>query len=141
MVKKKEMVAYCGLYCGDCVKHKGNVSKLAKALQSELSVEKFDKIARTIPEIKNYKEFEEVLKIISEVECEIGCRAGGGTPDCEVRICCQNKGYFTCAECEEFMYCTELAGIPVIQCGVISYVKELEHLRELGVEKWLEAKT
>ena len=140
MVRKKELVAYCGLYCGDCVKHKGEISKLAQELKELLSQEKFEKIANMIPELENYKEFSKVLDTISNIECPIGCRAGGGNAECEVKVCCQNKGYFTCAECDEFMYCTELAGIPVIQCGVISYAKELERLREVGMDKWLEEK-
>jgi hypothetical protein len=140
MVKNKELVAYCGLYCGDCVKYKGNVSKLADELKSELSKGKFEKIATTISEIKDYKEFSNTLDILSDFKCEKGCREGGGTPDCEIKDCCQKNGYETCAECDEFMYCTELAGVPVMQCGVVSYAKELERLRKLGIDKWLSEK-
>jgi hypothetical protein len=140
MVRKKELVAYCGLYCGDCVKFKGNLSKLAKEFSNELSKEKFKKMAEKMPEIKDYDEFTKVLEILSDMECKEGCRAGGGTPDCEIKLCCQKKGFETCAECDEYLYCPELAGLPAIQCGIISYVKELQKIREIGLDKWLEEK-
>jgi hypothetical protein len=140
MVRKKELVAYCGLYCGDCVKFKQNVSKLAKDLESELSSENFKKLAARIPGIKDYNEFSKVLKTITELKCNDSCRAGGGNPDCEVRLCCQKKGYFTCAECDEFLYCPELAGVPAIQCGIVAYVKELQRIKEIGLDAWLEEK-
>lgn len=140
MVRKKDLVAYCGLYCGDCVKFKKNIAKIAKDLDSELSKENFKKIAHRIPGIKNYDEFREILNILTELECKESCRNGGGSADCEVKLCCQKKGYFTCAECDNFLYCPELAGIPAIQCGIISYVKELQRIREIGLDKWLEEK-
>ena len=140
MVKKKELVAYCGLYCGDCVKYKGNIQKLSGELLDDLNSEKFEKIAATIKDIKDYKEFRKTLEVLSGLECKVGCRAGGGTADCEIKICCQEKGYYTCAECDNFMYCPELAGVPAIQCGIISYVKELERIKKIGLDKWLEEK-
>ena len=38
----KELVAYCGLYCGDCYRHKGRLADLARDLRKELRQEKFD---------------------------------------------------------------------------------------------------
>jgi hypothetical protein len=141
MTGKKELVAFCGLYCGDCVQFKRNVSKFAKDLENELSKENFEKIVKNIPDIKNYNDFREVLEIISKLECKECCREGGGNPDCEVRLCCQKKGFYTCAECESFLYCPELAGVPALQCGIISYVKELQRIREVGLDKWLEERS
>jgi hypothetical protein len=137
LVKKKELVAYCGLYCEDCVKYKGNIQKLSGELLDQLDSEKFEKVASTIKEIKDYKDFRKTLEVLNELECKEGCRAGGGTPDCVIRLCCQDKGFYTCAECDKFMYCPELAGMPAIQCGIISYVKELQRIKEIGLEKWL----
>ena len=140
MPGKKELVSYCGLYCGDCVKFKGNISKMAKELSLELSKENFKKVATSLKHAKNYDEFDQILKILADMECKDGCRQGGGTPDCEIRHCCQEKGFETCADCDEFQYCPELAGIPVLQCGIVSYVKVLERIKELGMDKWLAEK-
>jgi hypothetical protein len=140
MARKKELVAYCGLYCGDCVKFKGNISKLASELKNELKKENFDKIAPTLHGIENYNDFINMLSTLTELGCEVGCRDGGGTPECEIKICCLDKGFETCAECDKFQICPELAGVPMIQCGVVSYVKELERIRDVGLEKWLSEK-
>ncbi|MBG7616784.1 MAG: hypothetical protein IZT57_00225 [Chloroflexi bacterium] len=48
-----ELVAYCGLYCGDCPNHQGKVVDLARDLRKELRRVKFDRMAQAIP----FKEF------------------------------------------------------------------------------------
>ncbi len=35
----KKLVAYCGLYCGDCFGYKGKITELAKDLRNELRQE------------------------------------------------------------------------------------------------------
>lgn len=38
----KKLIAYCGLYCGDCVNYKGEIADLARDLRKKLRQEKFD---------------------------------------------------------------------------------------------------
>jgi len=45
MTEEKALVAYCGLYCGDCFGHKGKVADLARDLRKELRQAKFDRTA------------------------------------------------------------------------------------------------
>jgi hypothetical protein len=44
-----ELVAYYGLYCGDCPSHQGKVADLARNLRKELRRVKFDRMAQAIP--------------------------------------------------------------------------------------------
>ena len=36
-----ELIAYCGLYCGDCIRHASRVTDLASDLNDELKKVKF----------------------------------------------------------------------------------------------------
>jgi len=42
MTFKEDLVAYCGLYCGDCFNYKGEIADLARDLRKELRKTKFD---------------------------------------------------------------------------------------------------
>ena len=43
MNEQKELIAYCGLYCGDCFAYQGKIADLARDLRKELRQSKFDK--------------------------------------------------------------------------------------------------
>ena len=67
MPEGKELIAYCGLYCGDCFGHQGKIADLARDLRKELRKHRFDKTAETLSEVsffatfKNYPQCYEVL--------------------------------------------------------------------------------
>ena len=42
MSNNEKLIAYCGLYCGDCFGYKGKIAELAKDLRKELRQEKFE---------------------------------------------------------------------------------------------------
>ncbi|RCV63959.1 hypothetical protein C5S53_11410 [Methanophagales archaeon] len=44
----RNLVAYCGLYCGDCFSHKEKVTDLARDLRKELRQSKCDKTAESL---------------------------------------------------------------------------------------------
>jgi len=48
LVKGKDLVAYCCLYCGDCFGYKGKIADLARDLRKELRAAKFAKIAEAL---------------------------------------------------------------------------------------------
>ena len=45
MNNKKNLVAYCGLFCEDCPNHKGKIADFARDLRKELRDARFDKTA------------------------------------------------------------------------------------------------
>jgi hypothetical protein len=95
---EKDLIAYCGLYCGDCFAHKGTVADLARDLRKELRQSKFDKTAESLSNVSFFKVFEnygqcyEVLGALVRLRCKNACRGGGGPPFCKMRKCCQKKG-------------------------------------------------
>jgi hypothetical protein len=110
MTEEKDLIAYCGLYCGDCFGYKGIIADLARDLRKELRQAKFDKVAEGIPfkEFKHYRECYEVLGAIVRLRCHNACKGGGGNPFCKIRKCCQKKGFEGCWQCDEFEACNKL---------------------------------
>ena len=45
MIENKNLVAYCGLYCGDCFLYKGEIADLARDLRKRLREAKFAQIS------------------------------------------------------------------------------------------------
>lgn len=86
MNEEKKLVAYCGLYCGDCFGYKGKIANLAKELRQELRSAKFDKMAKGIPfkAFENYQECYDVLGALVKLKCKSACKGGGGNPFCKI---------------------------------------------------------
>jgi len=49
--EERDLIAYCGLYCGDCFYHEGKVADLARDLRNELRLAKFDRTAESLSNI------------------------------------------------------------------------------------------
>ena len=41
----ENLIAYCGLYCGDCLNYKGEIADLARDLRKKLREAKFAQVA------------------------------------------------------------------------------------------------
>ncbi len=108
------LIAYCGLYCGDCHAFKGRISDLAISLRKELRRTDYEKFAKFISkysegkDLKNFNDAYNVLGAIAAFRCDKGCREGGGSNACRIRQCCIGKGYEGCWQCKEFEKCKNL---------------------------------
>jgi len=84
------LIAYCGLYCGDCPNHKGKIADLARDLRKELREARFDKTAEALSGISffeafnNYQQCYEVLGAMVKLRCRKVCKEGGGPPFCKI---------------------------------------------------------
>ncbi|MGB8706547.1 MAG: DUF3795 domain-containing protein, partial [Dehalococcoidia bacterium] len=100
-----ELTAYCGLYCGDCLRYKGKAADLARDLQNELRRVRFDKYAEVkstaVKELEYYDECIQVLDAVVKLGCDTPCRAGGDgcLGPCEIKSCVQKKRLEGCWEC------------------------------------------
>jgi len=144
MKKHSELVAYCGLYCGDCFGHTGTIPDLARDLRKELRAAKFDKFAKFVSQypfakvLEKYPDCYEVLGAMVKFRCKKACKEGGGPPFCKMRKCCQNKGYDGCWECDEFETCEKLDFLkPVHDDG---HIKNLRKLKKKGIDDFLKGK-
>ena len=53
----ENLIAYCGLYCGECFAHKGTIADLARDLRKELRQTRFDIMADAMSEISFFEVF------------------------------------------------------------------------------------
>ena len=142
--KDKNLIAYCGLYCGECFSYKGSVADLARDLRKELRQAKFQKTAELLSTLSFFEVFQhypqcyEVLGALVRLRCKNACKGGGGNPSCKIRICCQKKGFAGCWECDEFETCKKLDFL--VPAHGNAHLKNLRTLQKKGVEEFLQGK-
>ncbi len=130
------LVAYCGLYCGDCFWHTGKVGRLAGELSKEIRSSGYDQYARYVSRfptgsgLKNFSRFQDVLTVMQVPGCTKTCRKGGCDPKCGFRQCCRAHGYDGCWQCERFEKCPSLAALKPIHGD--GHLKNLRAIRSRG---------
>ena len=144
MMAERQMVGYCGLYCGECFSYLGKVADLARDLRKELRQCKFDRTATALVNIpyfanlKDYQQCYQVLGTMVKFRCKNGCRGGGGSPACKMRTCCQKKGIEGCWECQEYETCEKLDFLKANHDD--AHVKNLRIIDKKGMEQFLQGK-
>ncbi len=143
MEETKNLIAYCGLYCGDCFAYQGRIADLARDLREELRRSKFEKTAAYVSQTPFFKVFEDypqcykVLGAMVKFRCKRACRGGGGPP-CKMRNCCQKKGIEGCWECEDFETCTKLDFLKPNHED--AHIKNLKIIKKSGIESFITGK-
>jgi len=144
MPEDKELITYCGLYCGDCYRYQGRIADLARDLRKVLRQYKFDRTAEKLSTsaffaaYKNYPQCYDVLGEMVKLRCKRGCREGGGIPVCKIRDCCRKKGIEGCWECDEFENCMKLDFL--IPFHEDAHIKNLRILKKSGTNRFLTGK-
>jgi hypothetical protein len=140
----KDLIACCGLYCGDCPGHKGIIANLSRDLRKELRGAKMDKFADALAKASPFKEFEyyqqcyDLLGVFVKLRCNKTCKEGGGPPFCKIRKCCRKKQFDGCWQCVEFAHCEELDFLK--QGHGDAHIRNLRILKRKGVAAFLEGK-
>jgi hypothetical protein len=141
MSQEKDLIAYCGLYCGECPNHTGKIADFARDLRKELRSVRFDKTAETLSEMSFFKVFNdyqqcyEVLGAMVKLRCKHACRNGGGNPYCKIRKCCQKKGLEGCWLCSEFETCKKLDELSANHGA--AHIKNLQKIKKKGIDEFL----
>lgn len=144
MAKKEDLIAYCGLYCDDCIGYRGKAADLARDLRQELRRTRFDKTAEALSKIpffrayKNYKQCYEVLGALVRFRCKKACRGGGGPPFCKIRKCCRKKHINGCWECDEFETCKKLDFLKPNHGK--AHIMNLKIIKKKGIKGFLKGK-
>jgi hypothetical protein len=142
--KEDSLIAYCGLYCGDCHGYTGTIPDLARDLRKELRRTRYDKFAEFISshsfgkDFKNYEECYKVLGAMVKFRCRKGCRSGGGSPYCKIRNCAQKKGMDGCWLCQEFDSCEKLEYLEPVHGD--AHTKNLRVIKRKGEKDFLDGK-
>jgi hypothetical protein len=143
-----ELTAYCGLYCGDCIRYRSRASDLARDLLTELKNTEFGKYAaiksssakqlNAVRQFEHYGECCEILEAIVALQCNSPCRVGGGcsTFSCAILECCRKKGFNGCWQCNEFESCDKLEPLRSIHGDAPR--QNLKTIKEFGLDRWAE---
>ena len=111
----ERLIAYCGLYCGDCPGYKGTIANLARDLRKELeagaSSRTWRRSSADIPFFKALRAFRsaaQVLKTLPKLQLQEdlpGQRRAAGLRDSHVQ---SRQGFDGCWQCGTFKTCTKL---------------------------------
>jgi hypothetical protein len=135
---KKELLAYCGIYCGDCLGYTCVIADAADKFKKVLEKYKFEKSARAIfPEqLKDYDKIFDKIVFMSGLRCPMVCRERKDDDvDCEIRICCKSKGFFACYECDDFEICEKLKIMEGLHYEAMA--KNLKEIKAMGIVEWM----
>ncbi|MFH1688914.1 MAG: DUF3795 domain-containing protein [Candidatus Eisenbacteria bacterium] len=137
---KRTLLAYCGLYCGDCMGYTGVIADAAERFKAVLEQYQFGKTAAAMfqEELAEYGNLVEMVDFMSGLRCPAVCRSRTGHTSCQAKNCCIGNGYFACHECDGFETCDTLRavhfGIHEEACTL-----NLKAIRDIGLDAWLES--
>ncbi|MFX0207933.1 MAG: DUF3795 domain-containing protein, partial [Candidatus Hodarchaeota archaeon] len=92
MQENNNLLIYCGLYCGDCARHTGEIARAAKTLLKMLKKYNFDQTVQYLlsEALKHYNRFYETLEFFTGLECPTICRERkDSSTTCKIRKCCR----------------------------------------------------
>jgi hypothetical protein len=142
MPEEKELIAYCGFYCGDCPGYQRKIADTAFALDQALKEAEFERfvefMSSQLQALKNYSQFKEVLQALAGIQCPATCRKAEGPPQCEIRNCCLEKGLEGCWLCAKFETCAKFDFLK--PAHIDTNLKNLRILKDEGVEVFLSGK-
>jgi hypothetical protein len=133
-------VGYCGLYCNLCGIRQEKIKTTVNNLRDIIAAYGFDKIIPELtkwePSFKHYNEFDQVMDGLVKMfgGCP-GCFQGGGDPNCKARSCAKQRGFRTCAECDEAEICENLAPY---RKGYKGLLPGLQSIRQNGIGRYAE---
>ena len=129
----KDLVTYCGLYCGGCAVHQGKFVDAAKELQGLCQAYGVagwaPEMVEYVPAMAGYGQFAGVLDWLTTFTCT-SCQDGGGDPNCKMRACVKERGLEGCWACVDLpcdLRKAFNAADPVGACG---------RIREIGPAAW-----
>lgn len=136
-------VAYCGLYCGECIIRDERIAALSQSVLHIIDRPEFQKLQRGLPEVspatfeylKDVLVARRVLAAMCNLDCCAICKEGGGSSQCGIRICCQKKGLDGCWECEQMDTCSELAVIEPVHRR--ANIQNMKIIRAQGMDGFL----
>ena len=130
-VDQRQLVGYCGIYCGLCESRTRipEQARLLRALMQGADWEDFG------PGQADFPEFWRFLSGLTEVPAGKFCRSGKcGIPDCAIRTCAKGKDLEVCAECKTYP-CEKITSFCKIEPLLVA---DGLRIREIGLGAWIE---
>ncbi len=135
-----DLTAYCGLYCGDCIRFRSKSSELADDLLKEFRKTQFSAYAGVkqsqIPEFAHYGLMVNFLVHLSRLRCEKPCRSGGDgcMGSCRIIECVKEKSFEGCWECSQYNTCEKLDFLKPFHGDTPLW--NLCRIKEFGISDW-----
>ena len=123
------MVTYCGLYCDLCAE-RTRIPRRAAALQAAMAEEGWPFWGPTRP---GFTEFWSFLEELGSGEGCPGCRAGGGYPGCQIRVCAKERGLELCSQCADF----PCEHVEALAARYPTLIADNARMKAAGLEHWL----
>jgi hypothetical protein len=136
----KVLTAYCGLYCGDCIRYKSKAADLSLELLNELKRVHFENYAKakrsSVKELEGYAEMIKTIETISNLKCNTLCRLGGEgcVNPCQIKKCVTSKNLKGCWECNEFEECDKFEFLKPFHGD--GPRKNLKKIKKYGLDNW-----
>jgi len=124
-----ELVTYCGLYCELCAE-RARIPQAARTLQAAMTEEGWPFWGPSTPGFSEFWAFLE--KLGSGPGCP-GCRAGGGYPECQIRVCARERGLEVCSRCIDFP-CEHIESVAAAYPTLIA---DNRRMKAVGLEQWI----
>jgi hypothetical protein len=141
-MSKSSEVAYCGLFCGDCIIRNGKIGVLSKNLLDPVETSDFQKLIEGLPKVmpefeplKDFQLFKRSLELMTQLDCIKLCREGGGGTACPIKKCCREKGFKGCWVCDDFADCKTLAQLNPVHVG--ANIQNINRIRKIGMDLFL----
>jgi hypothetical protein len=132
----KNLVAFCGLYCGDCAGYSGEIANAANAPLCIMKRYDFTRTARSLfsDDLADMDGFLKKLTFMTTLRCTTVCRQKTeGETKCAIRTCCCEKEFYACHECECFERCETLMRMEDLHGD--SCIKNLLGIKSMGLEQ------
>lgn len=136
----RNQIGFCGIWCGSCPAGNGAIIELTRRYEELV---KNCNLEKWVPKDFDFKEFAKGLASIQRVPLCSGCKKGGGSSTCKIRICALKKGVTNCSQCSQLIECRNFDQLekdyPKIKEDLIK-IKDADQ-KDL-IEKWIsESKT
>ena len=111
-VKGMNKIGFCGIDCNKCELGNKTISKNAETLKNKVGNYGISQWYQLVPVSDKEKfSFDELNKglawLVKYAGCP-GCQAGGGPPQCPVRICAKDKKFENCSRCDSIDTCKKM---------------------------------
>lgn len=139
-MSERSLLAYCGMYCGECIGCSGVIANAAGDFLKVLDKYEFEKTAVNVfpNDLGEYDKFIDMLEFMGGLRCKTTCRSvDGGESKCEARQCAVENGHYVCSECEEFEDCEKLDNV-LGSLHTESCRMNLRAIKKMGLDAWLE---
>ncbi len=100
----KWQIGFCGIWCGSCMGGNGAVMELTRRYES-IIMKSREALEKWAPKDLDFEGFVKSLASIQKMSSCPGCRKGGGSPTCKIRICALGKGFTDCSQCSNIPAC------------------------------------